>query len=178
MWKPSRSAESVITTDALVEDVHFTRDGMSPEEIGHRALASNLSDIAAMGARPVLATIALGVSRTTHGDWILAFYRGMAALARSSGTALAGGDIVRAPSIALSITVVGEVRPSNRKTRDGARPGDVLAVTGPLGGSRAGLEIVLRHRPELRDDPRVSGRRRYVSHAWQPRLQARRLRPR
>ena len=155
IWKPAREAESVITTDALVEDVHFTRDAMTAADVGHRALASNLSDVAAMGARPVLATIALGVPRNVQQDWILDCYRGISALAQRCGTAIAGGDVVAAPSILLSITVVGEVRPSNRKTRAGAKPGDVFAVTGLLGASRAGLEILL-DRPDLRDDPRFA----------------------
>lgn len=155
VWKPSRSAESVITTDALVEDVHFTREAMSAADVGYRALASNLSDIAAMGARPVLATIAIGVPRGIHEDWILECYRGIAELARRHGTAIAGGDIVASPSILLSITVVGEVRSANRKTRSGAKAGDVFAVTGPLGASSAGLQILL-DRPDLRDDPRFA----------------------
>lgn len=148
VWRPSRSNLSVITTDALVEDVHFTLDAMSAREVGWRALAANLSDIAAMGARPVLATIALGVNARSDGAWIRAAYEGMAALARRSGCALAGGDITRSPAIVLAITVVGEVRPSNLKRRGGARPGDVVAVTGPLGASRAGLRLLCA-RPDL-----------------------------
>jgi len=138
IWRPSRSHDSVITTDALVEDVHFTA-AMEPEAIGHRALAANLSDIAAMGARPVLATIALGVNARSDEGWIVRAYRGMTALAKRSGCALAGGDITRAPAITFAITVVGEVRPSNVKRRDGARPGDVVFVTSALGASHAGL---------------------------------------
>jgi thiamine-monophosphate kinase len=149
-WRPSRSNLSVITTDALVEDVHFTLAAMSPQDIGRRALAANLSDIAAMGARPVLATIALGVNERSDAAWICALYEGMADLARRSGCALAGGDITRCAAISIAITVVGEVRPSNLKRRSGARPGDVLAVTRPLGGSRAGLRV-LTSRPDLAD---------------------------
>jgi thiamine-monophosphate kinase len=141
VWQPSRNNRSVVTTDALVEGVHFTRETMRPEEVGHRAFAANLSDVAAMGARPVLATIALGIPRGTDPAWILACYDGMAALARRAKCAIAGGDITASPAILLSITVVGEVRASNLKTRDGVRPGDVLAVTGPLGASRAGLRV-------------------------------------
>jgi thiamine-monophosphate kinase len=143
VWQPSRSNRSVITTDALVEGVHFTRAAMSAAEVGHRALAANLSDIAAMGARPVLATIALGLPPETDPAWTLACYDGIAALAKRARCAIAGGDITRAPAITLALTVVGEVRPSNLKTRAGARPGDVVAVTGPLGGSRAGLLVAL-----------------------------------
>ncbi len=147
-WQPSRSHLSVITTDALIEDVHFTRAAMSAADVGHRALAANLSDIAAMGARPVLATIAFGVSPAIDEAWIRDFYRGLARLAERTGTAIAGGDIVRAPVVTISITVVGEVRRSSMKTRSGARAGDVVAVTGPLGASRAGCEVLL-DRPDF-----------------------------
>jgi thiamine-monophosphate kinase len=142
VWRPSRSNLSVITTDALVEDVHFTVASMSAADVGFRALAANLSDIAAMGARPVLATIALGITPRSDGPWIRDLYAGMIELARRSGCALAGGDITRAPAITIAVTVVGEVRPSNLKRRSGARPGDVVALTGALGASRAGLGIV------------------------------------
>jgi len=138
IWRPSRSHESVISTDALVEDVHFTT-AMAPEAIGHRALAVNLSDIAAMGARPVLATIALGVNARSDDAWIVRAYRGMTALAKRTGCALAGGDLTRAPAIFFAITVVGEVRPSSVKRRDGARAGDAIFVTSALGASHAGL---------------------------------------
>jgi thiamine-monophosphate kinase len=155
-WQPSRSHRSVITTDALVEGVHFTRDAMRAEEVGHRALAANLSDVAAMGARPILATIALGLPAGTDAAWILGCYDGMAALARRARCAIAGGDVTRAPAILLSITVVGEVRASNLKTRDGGRPGDVVAATGPLGASRAGLLLAVE-RPELAGDDAFAG---------------------
>lgn len=141
-WRPSRSNVSVITTDALVEDVHFTRAGFTLEQIGHRALACNLSDVAAMGARPVLATVALGVPADLGQDAVLALYRGMHALAKRYATAIAGGDLTRCEKLMLSITVVGEVRASNLKRRSGARANDLLAVTGPLGASRAGLEAL------------------------------------
>jgi thiamine-monophosphate kinase len=153
VWRPSRSNLSVITTDALVEDVHFTLAAMSARDIGFRALASNLSDIAAMGARPILATIALGVNARSDAAWIGELYAGMASLAQRSRCALAGGDITRSPAISLAITVVGEVRASNLKRRSGARPGDVIVVTSPLGASHAGLRLVIDY-PELAADPR------------------------
>lgn len=143
-WQPSRSHLAVITTDALVDGVHFLSESMDAVHVGHRAMAANLSDIAAMGARPVLATIALGVPRETPEAWILACYRGMHALAARYGARIVGGDIVRSPALSLSITVVGEVSPTRMKRRSGGRPGDVVAVTGPLGASRAGLELMRR----------------------------------
>jgi thiamine-monophosphate kinase len=152
VWQPSRSNRSVVTTDALVEGVHFTREAMRAEDVGHRALAANLSDLAAMGARPVLATIALGFPAGTDPAWILGAYDGIAALAKRTRCAIAGGDLTRSPAVVLAITAIGEVRPSNLKLRSGARPGDVVALTGPLGASRAGLAAAVE-RPELAADP-------------------------
>jgi thiamine-monophosphate kinase len=143
-WQPSRSHLCVITTDALIDGVHFLSASMDARSIGHRAMAANLSDVAAMGARPVLATVALGVAPPADEAWLLECYRGMTALAAAHGARIVGGDIVRATAITLALTVVGEVSPTRLRRRDGGRPGDVLAVTGPLGGSRAGLELVRR----------------------------------
>lgn len=166
-WQPSRSHLSVITTDALVDGVHFLSEKMDAAAVGHRAMASNLSDIAAMGARPVLATIALGVTAATTEEWILSCYRTMNALASAHGAQIAGGDVTRAPSLLLSITVVGEVSRTRLKRRDGGRPGDVLGVTGPLGGSRAGLEL-LRHDRAVDAAARAAALRAFV--APQPRI--------
>jgi thiamine-monophosphate kinase len=141
LWQPSRSHRSAISTDMLVEGVDFTRDAMPLEDAGWRAMAANLSDLAATGARPVLATVALGLPAATNLEEVLEIYRGLAACASRYKLAIAGGDLSRADAIAIAITVVGEIRPSNVKTRAGGRPGDVLAVTGALGAARAGLEL-------------------------------------
>jgi thiamine-monophosphate kinase len=151
LWQPSRSHRSAISTDMLVEGVDFTRDAMSLEDVGWRSMAANLSDLAAMGARPVLATIALGLHETTTHDEILELYRGFAQCATRFKLSIAGGDLSRAGALTISITVVGEVRPSNAKTRSGGRPRDVLAVTGPLGAARAGLELT-RNEAAIPDD--------------------------
>ena len=144
VWQPSRSHLCAITTDALVDGVHFLAESMEAAAIGHRAMAANLSDIAAMGARPVLVTVALGVTPAADEAWIRACYRGMHALASRHGARIVGGDIVRSPAISLALTVVGEVSPTRLGRRDAGRPGDVVAVTGALGASRAGLELARR----------------------------------
>jgi thiamine-monophosphate kinase len=133
----------------LVEDVDFTREAMSLEDAGWRAMAANVSDLAAMGAKPVLATVALGFPETTSLDDIVELYRGLAACAMRFKLAIVGGDLSRAAALTIAISIVGEVRASNVKTRAGGHPGDVVAVTGPLGGARAGLELT--RNPELID---------------------------
>ena len=104
-------------------------------------MASNLSDLAAMGSRPVLCTVALGISPGTTFDEIALLYSGMLDLATKHGCAIVGGDITSADSLFMSISAIGEARPTHVKGRAGARPGDVAAVTGPLGASRAGLHL-------------------------------------
>jgi thiamine-monophosphate kinase len=138
IWQPSRSHRSVISSDMLVENVHFSRETMSLQDAGWRSMVANLSDLAAMGARPVLATVALGVPTDNAAADALELYRGIADAAHRYSIAVVGGDLTSSPAIAISIAVVGEVRPGNEKTRAGGRPGDVLAVTGELGAARAG----------------------------------------
>jgi len=153
----------VITTDALVEGVHFRTETMTYADIGWRALAANISDIAAMGARPVLGTVALGMPDDFGLARIRELYEGLNALAQDARCAIVGGDLTRSPVLSLAITAIGEVRPSNLKTRTGARPGDVLAVTGPLGASRAGLMLaekkVQSHDPKLAEEALLAHRR-------------------
>jgi thiamine-monophosphate kinase len=100
-------------------------------------MAASLSDIAAMGARPVLATISLALAKEHAQADAVELYRGIAECAKANRCAVVGGDLTRAPLVALAITIVGEVRASNVKLRSGARAGDVIAVTGPLGSARA-----------------------------------------
>jgi thiamine-monophosphate kinase len=144
LWQPSRSHRSAISTDMLVEGVDFTRAAMSLRDIGWRAMAANVSDLAAMGARPVLATVALGLPEASRVEEILELYRGIAECAQWCNLAIAGGDLSRAGALTIVIAVVGEVRASNAKTRAGGRPGDVLAAGGTLGAARAGLALTRR----------------------------------
>jgi thiamine-monophosphate kinase len=168
VWQPSRSHRSVISTDMLVEGVHFTRATMTFEDVGWRVAAANLSDLAAMGARAVLATIALGVPHDVEIEQVLELYRGIAACARTASLAVVGGDLSRAPVLTIAMTAVGDVRASNCKTRSGGRDGDVVALTGPLGASRAGLDAA-RGAVQLEDSLRDRALRAH--RRPQPRLQ-------
>jgi thiamine-monophosphate kinase len=131
----------VVATDALVEGVHFPR-GSSARSIGHRCLAVNLSDLAAMAAEPLWATLSLSLPRA-DGQWLAEFSRGLFALADAFDTALIGGDTVRGP-LGMSVTVLGRVRPGRFVPRDGARPGDGIWVTGHPGDATAGRLLLGR----------------------------------
>ncbi|HEY6326267.1 MAG TPA: thiamine-phosphate kinase [Candidatus Cybelea sp.] len=147
LWQPSRSHRSAISSDMLVEGVDFTRDAMTLEDAGWRAMAANVSDLAATGARPVLATVALGLPPALHMAEVLELYGGLAACAADAKLAIVGGDLSRSDALTIAIAVVGEVRASDAKSRSGGRPGDVLAVTGALGAARAGLELTRARQP-------------------------------
>ncbi|HVR46608.1 MAG TPA: thiamine-phosphate kinase [Candidatus Binatia bacterium] len=141
LWQPSRSHRSAISSDMLVEGVDFTRAAMTLEDAGWRAMAANVSDLAATGARPVLATVALGLPPAFTVAEVQRLYGGLAACAADAKLSIVGGDLSRSDALTIAITVVGEVRASDAKSRGGGRPGDVLAVTGALGAARAGLEL-------------------------------------
>ena len=141
-WKASPHHVSLLTTDMLVDGVHFRLGSTTPEALGWKALSENLSDIAAMGGWPTVAVIGLGLTDQVDAVWVRGLYGGLADLARQSQCAIAGGDIVRAPALTLAITVAGEVRNTNLRTRSGAQAGDVIALSGPLGLASAGLRIL------------------------------------
>jgi thiamine-monophosphate kinase len=135
-----RNAFDVITTDALVESVHFDRRFVPPDAIGHRALAVNLSDLAAMGAEPRLAVLSLVMPGTLPLADFDAIVGGLLDLAARHRVVLAGGNISRSPGpLIVDVTAFGSVRPRRVLTRAGARPGDFVFVSGTLGAGRAGL---------------------------------------
>ena len=142
--RPRPGEEIVVTTDFTLEGRHFRRDWHTPASAGHRTLARGLSDVAAMGARPLAAFLSLAVPRTVaaEGTWLDGFFDGLFALANALGVPLAGGDTAEAPGehILADIVLLGAVPTGKALRRDRARPGDRLFCTGALGGAAAELQ--------------------------------------
>ena len=174
--------ELAVTTDLSIAGRHFRLDWHPPEVVGHRTLARGLSDIAAMGARPVAAFLSLGLPRAltqTAGRrpaWVDGFLDGFLAVAERYGTPLAGGDLAESAVALADVVVLGAVPKGKALLRSGTRPGDVLCVTGSIGGAAAGLERLQKlsssrpgKRPRLNEnDAGEAGR---GPHFWpQPRV--------
>jgi len=140
-WQGDNSVQ-LATVDSLIQDVHFSLDYTSWRELGWKALAVNLSDIAAMGGIPRYALVSLGLPGDTEVDDVADMYRGMMELAQQFNVAIVGGDTCRAPLVTIAVTVLGSAAGKGILTRSAARPGDKIAVTGYLGGAAGGLEML------------------------------------
>ncbi len=151
VWQPAAGEQVIATTDSLIEDIHFRTEWTDWESLGHKSLAVNLSDVAAMGGNPRLALVTLGLRGDERIDDLAALYRGLGQLAARLGVRIAGGDIVRSPmALMIHVAALGETRGGRFLTRSGAQPGDLIGVTGTLGAAAAGLSLL-----ELEDaDPR------------------------
>ncbi len=138
------SAHLVISTDLLVEDIHFSKKTASFYDIGYKAAVANLSDIAAMGATPTYILVAVALPPyVRYGDW-KDLYRGLSVPCKSHGVQLVGGDTSAShSSLFLAITILGQVEPGHALTRGGAREGDLIYISGSLGNSAAGLACLI-----------------------------------
>jgi thiamine-monophosphate kinase len=134
----------VLSCDAFLEGIHFLADAHPADSVGYKALARAASDLGAMGAAPGLFLLTLAIPASRTGAWLDGFIAGMRRAARLLGMRLAGGDTTKAETVAISITVVGEVAHGRAVRRDGARPGDAIYTSGVLGRAQLGLELVRR----------------------------------
>jgi thiamine-monophosphate kinase len=159
LLRPRAGEELAVTTDLSIAGRHFLLDRHPAEAVGHRTLARGLSDLAAMGARPVAAFLSIALphelvggkrarkstrrSRRQDKNWIDRFFDGFLALADATGTPLAGGDLAESPLFSADVVLIGAVRRGHALLRSGARPGHLLYVTGSLGGAVSGLRRLL-----------------------------------
>jgi thiamine-monophosphate kinase len=135
------TGQLVLTTDMLVEGVHFERSTVSPRDLGAKAVTVNVSDIAAMGGSPRSALVSIALSADVDAAWVIELYGGMRDACAEYALAVVGGDTNRGDLVVVAVTVVGQVAPGRAVTRAGARHGDAIVVTGSLGAAAGGLRV-------------------------------------
>lgn len=151
-WVEHPAGSSLITADLLIEDIHFNLQWTSLSDLGHKSLAVNLSDIAAMGGVPAYVILSLGIPAHFDSRQIAQLYRGLSALAKKSRVYLVGGDTNVAKSLVISVCVVGHA-PFTPVRRSGARAGDDIYVTGTLGDSALGLKYLRQRNISVKEGP-------------------------
>ena len=141
---PMGERDIIVTTDMLIEGVHFLRSDATPEQVGYKSVAVNLSDIAAMGGKPIGMFLSVALPKDAQGEWAERFMEGFAEISRHYGVPLLGGDTTSSlRDVAVNVAVVGLCPHNGAILRSGARVGDTIFVTGPLGDSGAGLKVLL-----------------------------------
>ena len=155
--RPRANEDLVFTSDFVLEGRHFTLETHSASDVGHKALARGLSDLAAMGSEPMFCLVSLAVPLKLAGDWVPRFYKGMLALAAKYGVTLAGGDLAQFDKVVADVICCGRVPRGKAMLRSAAKPGDRIYVTGELGASARGLATGQgkNFRRHLRPQPRI-----------------------
>ena len=145
--------EYVVTTDMLIEDIHFLKDRIPPEQLGYKSLAANLSDIAAVGGKPVSSYLSIGIPAETEVEYLDAVMKGYHELSQKYQVQLLGGDTTKSKKyLVINIGVIGICRKGQARLRSMAQSNDIVCVTGFLGDSAGGLEILLHQLPETKDN--------------------------
>jgi thiamine-monophosphate kinase len=146
LWKPKPGFATILTSDWFLEGSHFLLEKHPPDSVGWKCLARAASDIAAMGGTPRCFLLNLALPADASGKWLNSFLAGLRRAAKSLDCVLAGGDTTRSQRILISVTVIGEIRGGQERLRSGARPGDLLYVSGTLGEAEWGLRLLRKSR--------------------------------
>jgi thiamine-monophosphate kinase len=141
----------VVTTDALIEGVHFDRSFVPMRHLGRKSIAVNVSDIVAMNATPKFVVVSLGMPRNLSVEMVESLYAGMAEAAETYGLTIVGGDTTAAPQLVLNVTAIGEARMDQVVFRSGAMPGDLICLSGNVGAAFAGLQVLLDQRRQMKE---------------------------
>ena len=149
LWKPRPGFAGILTSDWFLEGSHFLREKHPPDSLGWKCLARAASDIAAMGGTPRCFLLNLGLPAAASEKWLKSFLAGLRRAAKSLDCVLAGGDTTRSQRILISVTVIGEIREGQEVLRSGARPGDLLYVSGTLGEAEHGLRLLRKSRGKV-----------------------------
>ncbi len=145
VFKATPEELQLVTTDMLVEKVHFDLQTTSPWQLGYKAIAVNVSDIAAMGGVPRQVVVSIGIPKTLTADFVVSLYEGMKEICREFDVNIIGGDTVASPlGLVINVTVMGEVQPKLLQRRSGASVGELVVVTGTLGDSGCGLDFLMQ----------------------------------